>query len=54
MASASAAASRFLLWLGFCPDLLQWTVMWKCESNTPFPPQAISVVVFRHSNDDPN
>lgn len=45
-ASASAPTSRFLPCLSSCPHCIWgWTVVWKCEWNKPFPPQAAFVSV---------
>ena len=48
IASASAPASRFLLCLNSCLDLLWWwTMVWKPK---PFPRNLLLVMVFHHSN----
>lgn len=55
MVSESASASRFLTCLSYCSDYLQWwTITWKFEPNDPSPPQIALVMVFQHSNSNPN
>lgn len=55
MASALAHASRFLSNLSSCTNFLWWwTVVWKHETNKPFPPLLALVMVSHHNNSKSN
>jgi hypothetical protein len=49
--SESAPDFMFLPCLSSCPDFFEW---WKHKLNKPFPPQVALVMVFHHSNGDPD
>ena len=52
---AAASVSRFLPCVRSCPHFLRWwTLIWNCEWNKPSPPRVALVMVFHHSNRDPN
>lgn len=55
MASATAPAYRLLTCLSSYPDLLGWwRLIGKHMMNKPFPLQVALVIVFHHSNSNPN
>jgi hypothetical protein len=53
-ASASASASKFLPGLSSYFGFLQWSLARLCKPNKPFPPQAALVMMFHHSDRNPD